>query len=102
MADKHRLCIDFRTAEEMMEWFEDARLAGVFGYDTIELDDGLEDQRPRKNVGVRVPDSIDDRGKVERHLVSGTRDPGYFVTLKDVPSEPQAVVEMRRENDPSL
>jgi hypothetical protein len=55
---RHRLCIDFRSPEDLLNRFEEMRDHGVFGYDAVEHD-GILDAVPKKGVGVRAMDSID-------------------------------------------
>jgi len=91
---KHRLGIDFRSTVDLMEWFEMAREAGVFGYDVIPADLGgvLVDERPKKAVGVRVQDSVDNSGSVAHYIVSGHGDAGIYLNVVETEPETQVVM----------
>ncbi len=78
------LRVHFKDEVEMMQWFEDIKRAGGFGsMPHPEFPDHVD--VPFTDVGVRRVDSLDDRkikGSKE-YIVSGTKDPGRWVKLKE-------------------
>lgn len=87
-----RLCVDFRTPEDLLAWFEEAREAGVFGYDRKDWGDDLVTDEPKKAIGVRELDYVDDMRPVHAFKVSGTKDGGSFLTTETIPEIVKAVL----------
>ena len=96
----YRLCIDFMSPEDLLNWFESAREHGAFGYDVMDTDfgEGVVDERPKRDIGVREMDSIDLGKKTEDYKVSSFRDAGRFLAIEDVPEEIRAVLVERGAN----
>ena len=79
-----RLSIHFKDEVAMMEWFEEIKEKGGFG-STPHAEFPETAQTPRKDVGVRRIDALDNQkvkaGKA--YIVAGTRDPGQWVRLHE-------------------
>jgi len=84
-----RIAMDFPSAEAAMEWFETLRDEGAFGT-TIEPGDEdkhplLQRLRPRKDIGLRQTDSLDD-DRVHTNnvfLVSSTAEAGHYLAIEE-------------------